>query len=146
MIVSGTWRISSDSSKYHGGELTPALSAQEIATNVAKLFTRYKEEKIATAQYFPTTKNQQGWANTIAVHAETYLLSLIPIAGQPGEALLKLDPKEPRKIAMVAAAREYMARVSPDIRKLARTQAGDVFEPGTVEFRILLDLLNTVQP
>lgn len=71
-----------------------------------------------------------------------------PVAGKPGMMQLVLDPKEPRKIAMISSAHDYMARVSPDIRKLtrARALAGDVYEPGTAEFSILLALLNTVQP
>jgi len=39
-----------------------------------------------------------------------------------------------------------MSRVKPDIRKSARAHAADVYERGTVEFSILLALLNTVQP
>lgn len=300
--------ISTDDGKYRGGELTPALSAQEAAAKVAELFMHYKEEKIAKAQKFSMTQIQQSWADTLSIYAITFLLmhelahiynehsfwlwrpfrkkrdvleleiqadstasqwlidnllnpklsisqrqlfyagaefglrvrmamettgmrfekthptagdriaalrakfrttsdsrtfyriantSLAfdqmwrsiekmllhqppgfdftlddvlssmrtladellsgdrndvivarPVAGQPGMMQLVLDPKEPRKIAMIASARDYMTRVSPDIRKLARAKAlaGDVYEPDTAEFSILLSLLNTVQP
>ncbi len=296
-----------DSGQFRGGELTPALSAPEAAAKVAELFTNYKEQKIATAQAFPVTQDQQGWANIIAVHAETfflmhelahiynehsfrlwrilgkkldvleleiqadstasrwlidYLLNPKPgsaqrqmfyagaefglrvrmametvgmrfekthptagdriaalraklratagsrtfyaiantslafdqlwraieqmllrrppvfeltlddvlssmrtlvaellrggdindviairqVAGQQGQTQVVLAPKEPRKIAMMNSARDYMSRVRQDIRKSAREHASDVYEPGTIEFSMLLALLNSVQP
>lgn len=74
------------------------------------------------------------------------VIAVRPVAGQPGQMQVVLAPKEPRKIAIVTSSREYMGRAKPDIRNSARAHAGDVFEPGTIEFSLLLALLNTVQP
>jgi Peptidase U49 len=74
------------------------------------------------------------------------VITVRQVAGEPGRMQCVLAPKEPQKIAMVTSARDYMARVDPDRRNAARAHAGDVFEPGTAAFSVLLALLNTAQP
>jgi hypothetical protein len=65
--------MATDSGKFRD-EVTPALSGAEAASKIAELFSRYSEEKIATAQAFPATELQKGWANAIAQHSEVFLL------------------------------------------------------------------------
>jgi Peptidase U49 len=53
---------------------TQALSGEQAAAKIAELFKNYKQRKIATAQAFPATGDQTGWADTITVYAEIFLL------------------------------------------------------------------------
>jgi hypothetical protein len=62
---------------------------------------------------------------------------------RPDRMPLTLAPRDPLKTAILASARDFMAHVNPDIRKAAQEHAGDVFERGTLEFSILLALLNS---
>jgi hypothetical protein len=66
--------VASDDGHVRGGELTIALSAERVAEKIAELFEKYKIEGIATAQNFPLSDAQKSWANTITIHAETFLL------------------------------------------------------------------------
>lgn len=65
--------VATDDGRYRQHN-TPALSGAQAVEKIAELFAGYKAQKIATAQAFPITDGQQRWANTIAVHAETFLL------------------------------------------------------------------------
>jgi hypothetical protein len=71
------------------------------------------------------------------------MIEIRPVAGQPGQMQVLFVPKEPRHIKLVKSARGYMAHVKPDIRDSARAHAGDVFEPGSAKFGVLLALLGT---
>jgi hypothetical protein len=51
-----------------------ALSAAEVAAQVADLFKNYREHQIATVQLFPATSFQTGWADLITLNAECFLL------------------------------------------------------------------------
>jgi hypothetical protein len=53
---------------------SPSLSAAEVATQIADLFTNYKEHEIATSQWFPATSFQTDWADLITRNAERFLL------------------------------------------------------------------------
>ena len=57
------------------------------------------------------------------------VIAIRQVAGQQGQTQVVLAPKEPRKIAMMNSARDYMSRVRQDIRKSAREHASDVYEP-----------------
>ena len=66
--------LATDSGRFRDGERTPALTAEQTAGKIAELFKNYSEQEIATAQEFPVTQGQMGWANAIATHAEAFLL------------------------------------------------------------------------
>lgn len=74
------------------------------------------------------------------------LISIRPVEGVAGGMQVMLAPKHPESRAILVAAHDYMAKVDPALKALAREHAGDVFEFGTIEFSMLLALLNTVQP
>lgn len=74
------------------------------------------------------------------------IVTVRSVDGEPGRMQAMLAPKGPEKIALLNSARDYMQEVTPEIRTAARAHAGDVFERGTLEFSVLLALLNTVQP
>jgi hypothetical protein len=74
------------------------------------------------------------------------LLTLRPVPDAPGQMQVVFGPKDPLKISMIEAAQDYMTEVSVELRTLARAHVSDVFEPGTVNFSLLLALLNAVQP
>ncbi|OGA55626.1 MAG: hypothetical protein A3G81_20310 [Betaproteobacteria bacterium RIFCSPLOWO2_12_FULL_65_14] len=69
------------------------------------------------------------------------LVSVSPVAGQPGQMQVMFAPKEPRKIALFDVARDTMRHASQKVRDAARAQAGNVFEEGTVQYSLLLALL-----
>ena len=63
----------SDSGKFRDDK-SLALSAADVAANIADLFKNYDERKIATVQFFPATTFQTNWANAITIGAERFLL------------------------------------------------------------------------
>jgi hypothetical protein len=74
------------------------------------------------------------------------LIDSRPSADDPGKMELVFAPKEPAKMKIVAAAREAMAKVEPDVRAQARAHIDDVYEPGSIQSMILLALLKLVEP
>jgi hypothetical protein len=74
------------------------------------------------------------------------IVEMRDVPGDPSAQQIVLAPKNPLKIKILNAAREYMREVSPDLRALAREHASDVYERGTLQFSILFAFLNTVQP
>jgi hypothetical protein len=65
--------MASDPGQFRGDK-SAALSTDEVAKHVADLFRNYDERRIATAQKFPATAGQTGWADLIAQNAECFLL------------------------------------------------------------------------
>jgi hypothetical protein len=63
----------SDSGKFRNDK-TPALSASEVAMQIADLFHNYEKYQIATVQHFPANQFQTNWADDITVGAERFLL------------------------------------------------------------------------
>ena len=66
--------FASDTGKFGSEKQKAPLTALEIAKLIAELFDKYEATQQASAQEFPIGGQQQGWANAICVHAETFLL------------------------------------------------------------------------
>jgi hypothetical protein len=63
----------SDSGRFRDDKST-ALSLSDVAGQVADLFRNYERDGVATAQMFPATSFQRGWAQSMTVAAERFLL------------------------------------------------------------------------
>ena len=63
----------SDSGRFRDDKST-ALSLSDVAGQVADLFRNYERDGLATIQMFTATSFQRGWADTITVAAERFLL------------------------------------------------------------------------
>jgi len=74
------------------------------------------------------------------------IIKVRQVEGHPELKQMVLAPKYSEKIEIIGTVRSYLSLVRPEILQAARGQAAEVYEFGTVEFSILLALLNTVQP
>jgi hypothetical protein len=70
------------------------------------------------------------------------------VPGKPGETRFVFEPTLSKQIELAKSARDYMARVNPNVVAAAyeRASAGDVYEAGTDEYYLLLQFLETGQP
>ena len=65
------------------------------------------------------------------------------VPGEPGRKQVVFAPTAPAQLAIVEEARRFSAGLDPALRDLAYKHAGDVFEPGSVQFSLFLSLLGT---
>jgi hypothetical protein len=66
--------MASDAGEFRAAQSKIELSIKQVAEKIAALFEMFRVTQIATAQAFPVTEDQAGWADTISCHAESFLL------------------------------------------------------------------------
>lgn len=74
------------------------------------------------------------------------VIQIRDVPGEPGMKQAVFAPADARQQAMMDTARVDFIDLSPSLRAAVAQHAGDVFEPGSVEYSLFLALLSLSDP